>query len=86
MLHISNLHFDVTEDALKALFAEHCSSCKVHSVEIQWDKHDRSTGEAYVTVENPRGAQEAVELMDGKEVEGQPIKVSKVGSTHHRGH
>jgi len=61
-LKISNLHYDVTEDRLSEIFGKYGN---VHSCQIVWDRHDRSTGEAYVTYENPRGAEQAKEALNG---------------------
>jgi len=71
-VHISGLHYDITEDDLKELFSAHGN---VHSCKILWDKQDRSTGEARATFENPKGAEAAVKALDGTEVEGQTVKV-----------
>jgi len=47
----------VTSDTLEELFARFG---RVHSCQILWDRQDRSTGEAFVTFETPKGAEEAV--------------------------
>jgi len=60
----------VTEDTLKELFTPYGH---VHSCKIVWDRHDRSTGEAEVVFENPRGAQEAKKNLDGNEIDGQKM-------------
>lgn len=52
-LKISNLHYEVTEDRLIELFKKFG---RVHSAQILWDRHDRSTGEAIIVMENPKGA------------------------------
>ena len=70
-LKVSNLHYDVTEDTLKEIFTK--NGWYVRSCKIIWDRHDRSTGEAEIVFENPRGAQEAKTQMDGQEIEGQKV-------------
>jgi RNA recognition motif-containing protein len=37
---------------------------RVKATKIVWDKHDRSTGEAIVEYENPRGADDAVKNLN----------------------
>ncbi len=45
----------------------------VHSCKILWDRHDRSTGEAHVIMENPKAAQKAVDTLNDSEIEGQKV-------------
>lgn len=61
-VQITNLHYEVTEDRLKDIFTVYgpVSQCK-----IVWDRHDRSTGEAFVIFDSLKGAQEAVKAVDG---------------------
>jgi THO complex subunit 4 len=56
-LKVSNLHYEITEEKLTELFTAYGG---VHSCTIGWDRHDRSTGEAVVTMENPKGAEAAI--------------------------
>ena len=60
-IKVSNLHYEVTEDRLDAIFGK-CG--KIHSCKIVWARHDRSTGEAIVTFDNPRGAEEAIRSLN----------------------
>lgn len=64
---MSNLHYEVTEDRLEVIFGK-CG--KMHGVKIVWDRHDRSTGEAVVTFDNQRGAEEAIRSLNKSDVDG----------------
>ena len=57
-LKITNLHYDVTEDGLEDIFEKYGS---IHDCEIVWDRHDRSTGEAFVVFDNPKSADAAID-------------------------
>jgi len=72
-ISVKNLHWDVTEDRLKEIFGAYGP---VHSAEIVWDKQDRSTGEALLTFERPKDAQEAITAVSGTEIEGQTVTLS----------
>ena len=60
-LKIQNLHYEVTQDKLKEIFGKFGG---VHSCDIVWDRHDRSTGEAVVVFDNPKGADEALKSLN----------------------
>ena len=42
---------------------------KLHSVEIVWDKQDRSTGEAFIVFEKPKDAAAAIESLNQGKVQ-----------------
>ena len=64
---VSNLHYEITEDKLSQIFGKFGG---VHSCQILWDRHDRSTGEAFVLFENPKSAESAVSNLNNTEIEG----------------
>ena len=53
---------------------------QVTSVELLYDRNDRSRGIAYVTMPDPRDARDAVRDFDGANANGQPIRVSLAAS------
>jgi len=53
---------------------------KVTTVELLYDRQDRSRGIAFVTMPNPRDAADAVRDYDGANANGQPIRVSLMSS------
>lgn len=74
-LYVGNLNYDTTEDALKDAFSE---AGTVESANIIVDKYsNRSKGFGFVEMSTPEEAQKAIELMDGKEVDGRNLKVNE---------
>lgn len=72
-LQIPNL----TANMLQELFSR---IGQVSSVELLYDRQDRSRGIAYVSMPDPRDARDAVRDFDGANANGQPIRVSMVAS------
>ena len=74
-IYVGNLPFKTKEDGLRGLFAEHGT---VGDVKIISDfETGRSKGFGFVTMENNEEANNAIEALDGAEVEGRPLKVNQ---------
>jgi small subunit ribosomal protein S18 len=72
-LFVSNLDFEVNSEQLQQVFAE---IAPVMNVSIAQDRETkRSKGFAFVDIENDDGAQKAIDSLNGKLVNGRPIKV-----------
>jgi small subunit ribosomal protein S18 len=72
-LFISNLDFEVSNDQLRDLFAEIAPTL---SVVIATDRETkRSKGFAFVEMESESAAQSAIEALNGKLINGRPMKV-----------
>ncbi|KAK5112748.1 hypothetical protein LTR62_003846 [Meristemomyces frigidus] len=74
-LKVDNIHYDITEDDLRGLFAR---KGRILSLKLLYDRADRSTGTAWVIYSDARDARDAVEDYDGQNAQGQPIRVSIV--------
>ena len=71
-LYVGNLPWTTTETALKDLFSQHG---EVSSANIIQDRETgRSRGFGFVEMEN--GADEAVESLNGRDIDGRTIKVN----------
>jgi RNA recognition motif-containing protein len=74
-VYIGNLSFDTTEDTLKELFAQ---AGTVSSASIVMDKFSgRSKGFAFVEMSSEEEAKKAIEMLNGKEVDGRNIVVDE---------
>jgi RNA recognition motif-containing protein len=74
-IYVGNLNFDLTEDELKELFETYG---QVNSVKIISDKYTgRSKGFGFVEMESDSEGNEAIENLNGKEVNGRAIKVNQ---------
>lgn len=72
-LFISNLDFEITTDELRDLFA---AAAPTFSVVIATDRETkRSKGFAFVEMESEDAAKTAIQALNGKVVNGRPIKV-----------
>ncbi len=73
-LYVGNLPFSATEEQLEQLFGTHGS---VTSVKLIRDRETgRSRGFAFVEMEEP-GATDAMRALDGKPMDGRPLKVNE---------
>ncbi|KIW04590.1 uncharacterized protein PV09_04338 [Verruconis gallopava] len=77
-IKIENLHYDLTEEDVRELFTR---IGEVSSVELLYDRQDRSRGIAYVTMPDIRDARDAVRDFDGANANGQPIRVTLLASS-----
>lgn len=74
-VYVGNLPFKIRDEALKELFA---SYGEVEEAVVIADRFSgRSKGFGFVTFKNDEDAQKAISEMDGKEVEGRPLKVNE---------
>lgn len=74
-LYVGSLSYDTTEDALKDLFS---GAGTVNSVSIIIDKiSGRSKGFGFVEMASDEEAQKAIEMFNGKELEGRKIIVDE---------
>jgi len=74
-LYVGNLSFDNTEADLKDLFGRHGT---VESVAVITDRDTgRPRGFAFVEMEDPSGAQDAIRALDGTDFGGRTIKVNE---------
>ncbi len=74
-VYVGNLSFDTTEDSLKELFAE---AGTVSSASIIMDKFSgRSKGFAFVEMSSEEEAKKAIEMLNGKEIDGRSIVVDE---------
>ncbi len=74
-LYIGSLSFDTTEDTLKDLFSQ---AGTVDSVTIILDKFSgRSRGFGFVEMSSKEEAKKAIEMFNGKELDGRNIVVAE---------
>lgn len=74
-LYVGSLSYDTTEDSLKELFSK---AGTVNSVAIIIDKiSGRSKGFAFVEMSSEEEAKKAVEMFNGKELDGRNIIVDE---------
>ena len=73
-LYVGNISFRTDENALEQAFSAHG---EVRSVKIVTNRDDgRSRGFGFVEMETDDGAQDCIKNLDGKELEGRPLRVS----------
>jgi RNA recognition motif-containing protein len=74
-LYVGNLSYDITDAELKDLFSE---AGTVESATVITNKMTgRSKGFGFVEMSTPEEAQKAIELLNGKEIEGRNIIVDE---------
>ena len=74
-IYVGNLSVETTEDNLTQAFS---AFGKVESVRIIRDRASgQSKGFGFVTIEDEQEAQAAIDEMNGKDLDGQAIKVEK---------
>ncbi len=73
-LYVGNLAYSSTNDSLQQAFSK---AGNVVSVNVVIDKMTgRSRGFAFVEMDTEEAAQAAIEMFDGKEIDGRPVKVN----------
>ena len=73
-LYVGNLSFQLSEDEMKTLFAEHGA---VNSVKIITDRETgRSRGFGFVEMGSGDEAQAAIDALDGQDNNGRALRVS----------
>ncbi|KKU76347.1 MAG: RNP-1 like protein RNA-binding protein [Candidatus Giovannonibacteria bacterium GW2011_GWB1_47_6b] len=74
-LYIGSLSYDTTDESLKNAFSQ---AGAVNSATVMIDKvSGRSRGFAFVEMENDDEAQKAIEMLNGKELDGRTIIVNE---------
>ena len=74
-LYVGNLSFDTTESAIQDLFAEVGT---VRTCDLITDKYTgKSRGFAFVDMASEADARKATSELDGKDVDGRPLKVNE---------
>ena len=82
-LYVGNLSFDVTENDLQDVFAEHGP---VQEVNLIMDKvSQRPRGFAFVTMQTPEGAQAAITALNGSQWHGRNMTVNEAKPREDRG-
>lgn len=74
-LYVGGLSYGTTEDALKETFSQ---AGTVESAAVITDRiSGRSKGFGFVEMSTDEEAQKAIEMFDGREIDGRAIKVSE---------
>ena len=74
-VYVGNLSFNTTEDVLKDLFSQ---AGTIESVSIVMDRFSgRSKGFAFVEFSSEEEAKKAIEMFNGKELDGRNIVVNE---------
>jgi RNA recognition motif-containing protein len=82
-IYVGNLSYDVTQDALSAVFAEYGS---VKRVQLPTDRETgRLRGFAFVEMSSEDEETKAIEALDGAEWLGRDLKVNKAKPREDRG-
>ena len=82
-LYVGNLSFETTESDLQSLFAQVGS---VRSCDLIIDKFTgKSRGFAFVDMGSDEDANKAIAEMNGKDVDGRPLKVNEARPREDRG-
>ncbi|MFN6147125.1 MAG: RNA recognition motif domain-containing protein [Planctomycetota bacterium] len=75
-LYVGNLSFQTTEDSLRAAFGG--DGRQVTEVKIMLDRDTgRSRGFAFVEMATEQDAQNAIQAMNGADLDGRPLKVNE---------
>lgn len=74
-LYVGNLSYDTTQDSLKEFFSQ---AGEVASTAVISDKYSgRSKGFGFVEFANDEDAVKAIEMFNGKELDGRTLKVDE---------
>lgn len=74
-IYVGNLSFQMKDDDLKNAFAEFGN---VTSAKVISDKYSgRSKGFGFVEMDNDAAGKAAIEALNGKEVQGRPLRVNE---------
>ena len=75
-LYVGNISYNTTEESLRVAFEEGGRS--VDEVFVVTDRiTGRSRGFAFVEMTSAEDAQAAIEAMDGKDLDGRPLRVNE---------
>lgn len=82
-LYVGNLSYQVAEEALNNFFEE--NGVSVETVTIIKDKYtDRSKGFGFVEVAASQDVEKAIEIMNGKELDGRSLMVNQARARESR--
>jgi len=74
-IYVGNLPFSTTDDELSDLFSPHGT---IKAARVIKDRiTERSRGFGFVEMENDEEADKAIAAMNGKDLDGRPLKVSE---------
>jgi RNA recognition motif-containing protein len=74
-IYVGGLPFSVTDDQLKKLFESHGT---VESAKVVTDRYtDRSRGFGFVEMSSQQEAEQAIQALNGTEIEGRSLKVNE---------
>src|SRR5580693_8216495 len=82
-LYVGNLSFNTTADGVRTAFQEFGTVSDVHLVTDR--ETGRSRGFAFVTMGTPEEAAKSIEGMDGKTLDGRPLRVNEAEQRQARG-
>jgi len=82
-LYVGNLSFNTTADGVRTAFQEFGTVSDVHLVSDR--ETGRSRGFAFVTMGSPEEAAKAIEGMDGRTLDGRPLRVNEAEQRQARG-
>jgi RNA recognition motif-containing protein len=82
-IYVGNLSYDVTQDALSAVFAEYGT---VKRVQLPTDRETgKMRGFGFVEMDSDAEEEKAIEALDGAEWMGRDLKVNKAKPKEERG-
>jgi cold-inducible RNA-binding protein len=82
-LYVGNLSFNTNAEGVRAAFTEFGTVSDVHLVSDR--ETGRSRGFAFVTMGTPEEAAKAIEGMDGRTLDGRPLRVNEAEQRQQRG-
>ena len=83
-LYVGNLNYNTTEDSLRQAFG--ADGREVSSVSIIMDRETgRSRGFAFVEMATEEGAQQALQALDGRELDGRMLRINEAREREARG-
>ncbi len=83
-LYVGNLNYNTTEDALRQAFA--ANGREVASVSVIMDRETgRSRGFAFVEMSTSEFAQQALQELDGQELDGRMLRINEAREREARG-
>jgi RNA recognition motif-containing protein len=82
-LYVGNLSFNTTAEGVRAAFTQFGTVSDVHLVSDR--ETGRSRGFAFVTMGTTDEAAKAIEGMDGKTLDGRPLRVNEAEQRQQRG-
>ena len=82
-LYVGNLSFNTNADGVRTAFQEFGTVSDVHLVSDR--ETGRSRGFAFVTMGTPEEATKSIEGMDGRTLDGRPLRVNEAEQRQQRG-